>query len=175
MKKPRMDTKFLLSNGEYFRERLQGFPIAREFVSSKLLVVCIDDVDKIVGVCGVRSLFNIAVSYVRKDYRGRGIGTRQLKIAIEAAEKRPPYFATGTVSSENVVALHVDRKLGFREVLFLKKTRQILMVTYNTRMGRLACASFRVIGHLLPNNIWSYVHWRLYEKSLKGRVGGECY
>ena len=166
--------KFLLSNGEHFKGRLKDFPFARmhararaEFMSSKLLVACKDDMGKIVGVCGIRSFFNIAVSYVREDYRGRGIGSRQLKIAIQAAEKRPPYFATGTVSSENVVALHVDRKLGFREVLFLKKTRQILMVTTNTRMGRLACASFSVIGHLLPNNFWSYIHWRLYEKSLK--------
>jgi len=159
--------KFLLSNGGYFRERLQGFTWAREFVSSKILVVCIDDMDKIVGVCGIRSLFNIAVYYVREDYRGRGIGSRQLKIAIQAAEKRPPYFATGMVSSENVVALHAGRKLGFREALFLKKTRQILMVSTNTRMGRLAWVSFRVIGHLLPNNLWTYVHRRLYEKSLK--------
>ena len=162
--------KFLLSNGEYFRERLQGFPFAREFVSSKLLVVCIDGVDKIVGVCGVRSLLNIAVSYVRKDYRGRGIGSRQLKIAIEAAEKRLPYFVTGTVSSENVVAFHIDCKLGFKEVLFLKKSRQRLMVTSTTRMGRLACAFFRVIGLLLPNNLLSYVHLCLYKESLKGRA-----
>ena len=169
--------KFFLSNGEYFRERLQDFPFERmharargEFMSSKLLVVCMDDVGKIVGVCGIRSLFNIAVSYVREDYRGHGIGSRQLKLAIQAAEKRPPYFVTGTVSSDNIVAYHIDRKLGFREVLFLKKTRQILLVTTNTRMGRLACASFRVIGHLFPNNVWSYVHWRLYERSLKGCV-----
>jgi len=160
--------KFFLSNGEYFRERLRGFPFASSFVPSELLVVCIDDADRIVGVCGVRSWLNIAVSYVREDYRGRGIGSRQLKIAIEVAEKRPPYFVTGTVSSENAVALHVNRKLGFKEVLFLKKSRLILMVTCRTRMGRLACAFFCLIGLLLPNNFLSYVHWSLYSKSLKG-------
>lgn len=148
-------------------EKLRSFPFAEEFISSRILVVCMGDSDKIAGVCGIRGLFNTAVSYVNEDYRGHGIGSLQLKMAIEAAEKRPPYFVTGTVSADNVMALHIDHKLGFREVLFLKRTRQFLMVTTTTRMGRLAHACFRVVGHLLPNNIWSYVHWRLYNMSLR--------
>jgi len=165
--------KFVLSNGKYFRDKLQSFPFAKEFVSSKVLVVCIDDYDNIVGVCGIRSPFNVAVSFVRKDYRGIGVGSRQLKLAIKAAEKRPPYFVTSTVSSENVRVFHIGNKIGFREVFTLKRTNQVLRVSTTTRMGRLAYVFFYVIGHVLPNNILSYVHWHLYNRSLKASTVGE--
>lgn len=160
--------RFVVSNGERFRERLRNIPLnPEEFLSSSLVVVCLNDADEIVGAAGIRSFFNIAVSYVREDYRGHGIGSKQLQIAIEAATRRPPYFATGTVYAENVVALHVDRKLGFREVLFLKKTRQFLLVTTTTRMGKLAYALFRLAGYLFPNTLWSHLHWSLYNRSLR--------
>ena len=158
--------KFFLSNGEYFKEKLQFLPFAKEFMSSRLLVICTEGGDKIVGVCGVRSLLNIAVLYVRKNYRGGGVGSRLLKRTIEAAEKRPPNFVTATISSENAVIFHILCKLGFKEVLFLKKSRQVLMVTSTTRMGRLACGCFHMIGLLLPNNLLSYVHSWLYARTL---------
>lgn len=159
--------KFFLSNGEYLREKLQVFPFAREFVSSRLLVVCTDDVGKIVGACGVRGLLNTAFFiYVRKNYRGRGVGSRLLKKAIEVAEKRPPNFVTATISSENVVISHMVCKLGFKEVLFLKKSRQVLLVTSTTRIGRLACGFFRMVGLLLPDNFLLYVHLWLYARTL---------
>jgi len=158
--------KFLLGTGEYFSKRLQDFPFVREFVSSKLLVVCTDDAGKIVGVCGVRSLLNTVVVYIRRNYRGRGVGSRLMKKAIEAAEKRPPNFVTATISSENAVISHVLCKLGFKEILFLKKSRQVLMVTSTTHIGKLACAFFRMIGLLLPNYFLSYVHLWLYAITL---------
>lgn len=158
--------KFFLTNGEYFKEKLQFFPFAKEFMSSRLLVVCTEDVDKIVGVCGVRSLLNIVVLYVRKNYRGHGVGSRLMKKTIEAAEKWPPNFVTATISSENTVIFHILCKLGFKEVLSLQKSRQILMVTSSTRMGRLACRFFRMIGLLLPDNLLSYVHLWLYARTL---------
>ena len=158
--------KFFLSNGTYYREKLRLFPFAEEFTSSRVLVVCTEDIDHIVGVCGIRSLFNIAVLYISENYRGQGMGSQLLKKAIEIAEKRPPNFVTATISSENAAIFHILCKLGFKEVLFLKKSNQILMVSSSTHMGKLACALFRGIGDILPNYLLSFVHLLLYARTL---------
>jgi len=158
--------KFFLSNGVYFREKLRFFPFAAEFMSSRFLVVCTQDNDNIVGVCGIRSLFNIAVLYISENHRGQGTGSRLLKTAVEIAEKRPPYFVTATISSENAVIFHILCKLGFKEVLFLKRSRQILMVASSTLAGKLACAFFCAIGDILPNYLLSYIHLLLYTRTL---------
>ena len=158
--------KFFLSNGKYFAERLQGLPFATEFASSKILVVCTDAAGRIAGVCGIRSLFNIAVLYVRKDYRGKGIGFQLLKKAIETAERQPPNFVTATIAANNAVIFHILCKLGFKQVLFLSKSHQILMVTSATRMGRLACAFLQGVRLLFSDKLISYVHFWLYTRTL---------
>ena len=158
--------KFFVSTGEYFKQRLQGYPYAQEFVSSRLLVVCTDGADKIAGVCGIRSLFNIAVLYISKDYRGYGIGTRLLSKAVKAAEKRPPNFVSATIAAENDVILHILLKLRFRQVLFLEKSRQRLMVSSSTFMGKLAGAVFRVIGLAVPNYVLSFIHSLFYIRTV---------
>lgn len=158
--------KFFLSNGEYFKEKLQFLPFASEFTSSKILVVCTDDADKIAGVCGIRSLLNIPVMYICKEYRGQGLGLRLLKTAVEIAQRNPPNFVVATISSRNAAILHIVLKLGFRKALYLNKSHQILIVSCSTRMGKLACVLFRAIGRLLPNRFLSYVHLWLYARTV---------
>ncbi len=158
--------RFFLSNGTHYRERLRSFPFAEEFMSSEILVVCVDHTDHIVGVCGIRSLFNIAVLYISEDYRGQGVGSQLLKKAVEIAEKRPPNFVTATISSENAAIFHILCKLGFEEVLFLKRSNQILMMTSSTHMGKLAFPLFRAAGDILPNYLLSLVHSLLYKRTL---------
>lgn len=78
MKKLGMRIKFPFSKGEYFREATMGFPLAADTVSAKLLVVAVDDEDKIVGACGIRSVLNVMGGlYVKEDYRGRGTAFRE--------------------------------------------------------------------------------------------------
>lgn len=84
---------------------------------------------------------------------------------LRVDEKRRLGFLTLTVSPDNM-ASHIVNKFGIKELVFLKKSRQKLMVTSTTRMGRLACAFFRMIGLLLPNTFLSYVHLWLYRKTL---------
>ena len=158
--------KFFLSNGEYFKEKLQFLPFASEFTSSKILVVCTDDANKIAGVCGIRSLLNIAVLYVCKEYRGQGLGPRLLKGAIEIAQRNPPNFVTATIASRNAAILHILLKLGFRKVLHLNKSHQILMVSCSTRMGKLAWILSRAICRLLPNRFLSYIHLLLHTRTV---------
>lgn len=158
--------KFLSSNGEYFREKILGFPFAVELTSSKLLVVCADGEDKIVGACGVRSLLNVLAGlYVKEDYRGYGVGKKLVEKTIKAAEKRRLGFLTLTVSHDNV-AFHIYTKFGFKEVMFLKRSRQKLMVRPLTFMWKLAYAFFSRICFLLPNTFLSYVHVWLYRRTL---------
>ena len=156
--------KFLVSNGETFREKCLDLPVAKEFASSKLLAVCIDG-DRVVAACGVRSPLNVLNLYVREPYQGQGIGTQLLMIAIEASKKRKLGFVALTVSQDNVVAFRMYRKLGFEETVFLRRSRQILMVLPLTRVSTLAFAPFKAI-RFLPNSVLSYVHSWLYGKSL---------
>jgi len=156
--------KFFLSTGEVFKEKCLDFPVAREFTSSKLLAVCIDG-DNVVAACGLRSLLNVLNLYVREAYRGRGIGTQLLMMTVEVAKKRKLGFITLTVSQDNVVAFRMYQRLGFRETVFLKKSRQILMVLPLSLMSKLAYGPSSTI-RFLPNNVLSYVHSWLYRKTL---------
>lgn len=156
--------KFFLSNGEVFKEKCLDFPVAKEFTSSKLLAVCIDG-SNVVAACGVRSLLNVLNLYVREAYRGRGIGTQLLMITVEAAKKRKLGFIALTVSQDNVVAFRMYRRLGFKETVFLKKSGQMLMVLPLSLISKLVYEPFSTI-RFLPNNVLSYVHSRLYRKTL---------
>jgi len=156
--------RFFMSNGEAFKEKCRDFPVAKEFTSSKMLAVCIDG-DNVVAACGVRSLLNVLNLYVREAYRGRGIGTQLLMITIEAAKKRKLGFIALTVSQDNFVAFRMYRRLGFKETVFLKKSRQMLMVFPLSLVSRLAYAPFSTI-RFLPNSVLSYVHSWLYRKTL---------
>ena len=159
--------KFLLSNGEYFKEKVLDFPFAQEFVSSKLLVACTDQDGKIMAVCGIRSLLNILVLYVQERYRNRGVGAQILIKMIRAVERRRLAFVTLSVSSNNRIAFHLYRKMGFRQVLFLRKSRQILMILPLSFVGKLAYAFFYMIRFSFPNVLVSYIHFWLYRRTLK--------
>ena len=164
-----MTMKFLLSNGEYSRKNGLDFPVAQELATSKLLVVCTEADEKIVAVCGIRSLLNVLVLHVREGYRRQGIGTQLLTRAIQAAEKRRLGFITLSVSSDNVVAFHLYCKFGFKEVMVLRKSRQVLMMLPLTLMGKLTYAFFHMPCLLLPNTFLLFVHSWLYRRTLRAR------
>lgn len=55
---------------------------------------------------------------VKKEYRGRGIGSTILTFLIEKAKEMGFDEMTIGVDKDNVNALHLYRKFGFTEVLF---------------------------------------------------------
>ncbi len=168
-----MVMKFLSSNGECFKEKLLEFPPAKELESSELLVVCIDDDDRIVAACGVRSLFNILTLHVKEGYRGRRVGTQLLRKTIQAAKKRRLGFITLTVSSGNIVAFQLYCKFGFKELMSLRKSRQVLMLLPLTFTGKLAYAFFHMLCLLLPNTFLLYVHSWFYQRTLTASVSSK--
>lgn len=157
--------KFVLWDGKYYEEKFLDFPVAKEFASSKLLVVCTEN-GKIVAVCGMRSLLNVLNLYVTEGYRGHGIGTQVLKKAMQAAKKRRLGFITLTVYEDNTVAFDLYRKFGFKEVLLLRKSRQILMIVPLKFTGKITYVFFRMIRLLIPNAFLSCVHSWLYRRTL---------
>jgi len=158
--------KFFLSSGEYLREKIKFFSPDQELMSSRLLVVCQEPEEKIVGACGIRGPLNVLFLYVKESYRNRGLGTQLLGKALQAAKERHLSFVTLTVSADSHVALNLYRRFGFQEVLFLAKSRQILMMHPLTRMGKLAYAFFSALRFLRPHNFLFYAHGLLYRRTL---------
>ncbi len=143
-----------------------NFPLGKEFASSSLLVVSTNDADEIVAACGIRSLLNILVLFVKENCRGHGIGAQLLRKTIETAERRRLGFITLSVSSDNIIASRLYCRFGFKEVMFLRKSHKTLMMLPLTSGWELTCAFIRVIGFLLPNTFLSYVHLWLYRRTL---------
>jgi len=161
----RTGVKFLLSDGKHLKEKVRSFPLAEELASSGLLVVGAKNDDTIVAACGIRSMLNILVLYVARGYRGHGVGAQVLRTTIHAAERRGLNFITLSVSPDNVAALYLYSKSGFRQVVFLEKTRLMVMMLPLTFVGKLAHVFFRLTS-LLPNTFLAYVHTWLYKQTI---------
>lgn len=146
--------KFIVSNGERFRGRLQNFPWARNFLSSKILVVGMNG-SSIIATCGIRSVLNILTLYVGKGYRGQGIGRRILRKTIEVAQKRNLGFIVLSVLMDNMPALHLYLKFGFREIVRFDKF--ITMMFPLTTRGELAYGFLSLISSKLPNIFIAHV------------------
>lgn len=54
--------------------------------------------------------------YVRKDQRGRGLGTVVLKALIEAAHSRDLHCMIGGIDATNAGSISLHERLGFRHV-----------------------------------------------------------
>jgi RimJ/RimL family protein N-acetyltransferase len=148
------------------KSQVQEFPFAPEFTSSSLLVICTNNDNRVAAACGIRGLLNTLVLYVREGYRNRGIGSQTLSQTIKAARRRKLDFVTLSVSTDNVVAVGLYKGLGFREVLSLKRSSQILMMLPLTSVGRLAFDSLSFVGLLVPNDLVFYAHRWLYNRTV---------
>lgn len=146
--------KFIVSNGEKFKGRLQNFPWARNFLSSKILVVGMND-GSIIATCGVRSLLNILTLYVGEGYRGQGIGSRMLRKTIEVAQKRNLSFIVLSVLLDNMPAFHLYLKFGFKEIVRFDKF--IVMMFPLTTRGEMAYGFLSLISSKLPNIFIAHV------------------
>jgi len=148
------------------RTQLKDLPFASEFVSSSLLVVCANDDDRVVAACGIRGLLNTLVLYVKEGYRSRGFGSQTLSQAINVAKKRKLDFVTLSVSTDNPVAFHLYERLGFKQVLNLRRSGQILMLLPLTPIGHLLFDALSSARFALPDTLLFYVHRWLYTRTL---------
>jgi GNAT superfamily N-acetyltransferase len=158
--------RFLLSDGEHMRTQVQEFPFAPEFASSSLLIVCANNDNRVAAACGIRGLLNTLVLYVREGYRNRGIGSQTLSQTIMAARRRKLDFVTLSVSNDNLVAFSLYKGFGFREVLSLKRSSQILMMLPLTGVGRLIFGTLGFVRPLVPNDLVFYAHRWLYGRTV---------
>jgi len=142
--------KFIFGNGKQWREKVQkalGVK-ASEFSSSEIMVVCLNN-EEIVAACGVGGMFGMCAGYVQKEYRGQGIGTQAFKKMIEAARQHGLNFISGSSHPDNVVILHIFRKLGFREIV--RFPEYILMLLPLTFKGELIYSLLCMVFTKLPN------------------------
>jgi ribosomal protein S18 acetylase RimI-like enzyme len=73
---------------------------------------------------GINMYGHILEVHVKEEYQGRGIGTRMLEYVIEDLKKRNARAVYIDTGSNNVKALRVYKKLGFKEfgqTIHLKK------------------------------------------------------
>lgn len=149
------------------RTQVQEFPFAPEFASSSLLVICANNDDRVAAACGIRGLLNTLVLYVGEGYRNRGIGSRTLSQTIKAARQRKLDFVTLSVSNDNQVAFGLYKGFGFREVLSLKRSSQILMMLPLTSLGRLIFDLLSFVRLPVPNDLVFYAHRWLYSRTVR--------
>lgn len=163
--------KFVFGLGEAFRSELLHIPWADAFLASKILVVGIKDDGCIAAVCGIRSVFNILTLYVCEEWRGRGMGSQILKRMIDVARERCLSFILLGVFYDNVRAFRLYSKLGFKEVVFLKKSSLRIMMLSMDFLGEVTYVFLCAITSLLPNVFWTYAAQWVHNRTISDDEG----
>lgn len=149
--------KFILGNGEQLGEKLKDFPSrwANLLLPSKILVVGVVN-DNAIAAYGVRSILNVAVVYVKKGYRRRGIGRQIREIAFNEARKRGIHFLTGEVSFRllsSKYGLFLSSEFGCRVIKLLKEREAALVVFPLTIQGHLVYVFLRMVCSIAPSEL----------------------
>jgi len=110
-----------------------------------------------VAVCGIQRPFNYFVVYVQEGHRGRGLGTLALRRAISAAKRQNLNFINLAVSTENLPALRLYFRLGFRETALFPKFKFKVMTLPLTFKGELVYSFFHKVCSLLPETLLIYL------------------
>jgi len=159
--------RFILSNGEQMRESVQEFPVANELSCSKILVTCVANDLGVIAACGIRSMFNVLVLYVKEGYRGQRIGMQTLEKTVYAAKKRGLSFITLSVSSNNIPAFHLYSRLGFKKIVHLRKPDLVVMMLPIKLKGKISHVFLHLTCFALPNILLAYFHDWLYKRTLR--------
>jgi len=158
--------RFVLSSKEAFGSELLNIPWADAFLSSKILVVGVDDKSNVVTVCGIRSLFNILTLYVCEQFRGRGIGSQILEKTIGITRECRLGFILLGVPYTNVRAFRLYSKFGFKEVVHLAKPGLRIMMLPTDFVGEVAYLFLCGITSLLPNVFWTYTAQWIHDRTV---------
>ena len=109
------------------------------------------------AACSIQRPFNYFVVYVQEGHRGLGLGTLALQRAVSAAKRRNVNFINLAVSTENVPALRLYSKLGFRETALFPKFKFKVMTLPLTFKGELVYSFFHKVCSFLPETLLIYL------------------
>lgn len=144
--------KFIVGSGEQLKNRLETFPqrVKDAFSSSKILVICVTNDDDVAGACSISKISNYAVTYLKEEYRGRGLGTRLARIRMHEARRRGLDFMASAIDIRNLPMLCVGSKVGYREIVRLRNFGYVLLMTPFTLKGELLYMFLRAVCSRLP-------------------------
>jgi len=150
--------KFIVGSGEQFKGKMLGFPnrFANAFLSSKMLTVCTMKNDDVVAACGILTLSNYVLYYVKEAYRGQGLGTQIIEKTIDAARKRGLIFLHSSASTNNVPSLRLQGKF-FRKIVYLKKWEYLITMLPLTFKGELLYTFLHLTCSKLPETFLAYI------------------
>lgn len=90
------------------------YKVKGEFIGEGALVFDASDPDYTIP----NKRIYVSRMIVKKEYRGRGIGSEILQFLINKAKEMDYHEITLGVDKDNTTALHLYKKFGFTEVLF---------------------------------------------------------
>ncbi len=128
--KERIHLKFIVGNGQQLKKELETFPdkYRSGFSSSQILVLCVASDNEVVGACSISKMSNYALAFIKKHYRGRGLGTKLEARTYKEARRRGLSFVAGAIHVWNLPALRVALKVGYREVVRFEDFGYILLM-----------------------------------------------
>ena len=150
--------RFIKSNGKQLRNELQKFPryYYNTFSLSRTLVAGLVFNNTIVAVCGILGMSNYVVIYIDEAYRGQGLGKQILKKTISTAKNQGLVFLTTSMALNNIPSMRLFQKLGFREIMLLKKVNYAIMMLPLTFTSELLYAFLRTLCSTLPETFLGY-------------------
>jgi predicted GNAT family acetyltransferase len=137
---------------------------AGAFLSSKILVVAVNSNEGVVGVSGIRSVFNITTTYIYENWRGKGLGTKMHELLVIIAKKRHLCFFLFGVRSDSMW----DKKtsdFGSKEIVSLKKSNLRFKIFPLNFLGCVVYWCSKVITYLLPNRFSEYISIWIHNKT----------
>ena len=159
--------KFIVDDGKALQDRLAEFPNSKFLLPSKILVLGEVNNNATIAVCGVRSSLNVLSVHVKEGFRAQRVGTRILKETLNVARKKGLSFVTLTVYVDNVPAIRLFSKVGFKKIAYIKKRGLIVMMLSINLKGKSLLAFWRVVGSILPEKVMTRVHLWLGKESLE--------
>lgn len=135
------------------------------FWSSKILIVAINNNGDVVGVCGIRSVFNIITEYIYENWRGKGLGTKMLETIIAIAKKRHLCFLLFGIPDHIPYWDRKTSEFGGKDIISLKNSNLRFKIFPLNLLGYVVYWTSRVITHLLPNRLVEYISIWIHNKT----------
>lgn len=152
--------RFLNGSGKTLQRQIEAFPWLPVFAAAKILVVGFSEDNRAVAACGIRSLLNVLTLYIRRQYRGQGLGKIILGQALGSARKRGLSFILLGVYSNNPSAYRLYSKAGFKQVVQIKRPEMTFMMLPLSGKGELAYKILKTICSVLPKSLLSgFAQW----------------
>ena len=124
------------------------------FRTSKICVLA-EDKRKIIGFCRVRGAFNTISWYVRREYRGKGLGLRLFMKMIDVARMENCSFLSASIGFgdfENIRTKRFHWKLGFKNVAHIGK-QSIMILPLRRTTGNFAFFLVSALFSLFPHEL----------------------